>query len=120
MKLGKIMVIDGDVGFLEEIKNFLSGRGCRVIALTSGLGAVEKALSERPDIILVELLPGPRGGLSVGERLKRTAGISGTPVIYLTGYYSVAREHPEVDICFKSQFDPGRLIAEIEELLKGF
>lgn len=117
MKFDRIMIIDDDVQFLEELKNYFASEGCEVVALTSGINAESRALSEMPDVILVELSAGPRGGVKIAERLKNTAGVSRIPVVYLTGYYSVLSEHPDVRICLKRHFNPGRILKELEKML---
>lgn len=114
MKFGRIMIIDDDVEFLRELKDYLSSAGREVVALTSGTNAERRALSERPDVILVELSAGPGGGVKIAERLKNTAGVSRIPVVYLTGYYSVLSENPDVKICLKRHFNPGRILKELE------
>ncbi len=120
MKSGRIMVVDADVLFLDELRFTLAAGGWEVTALTSGMDAVEKALSDRPDVILVELSDGPGGGVRTAEKLKKTPGTAEIPVIYLTEYYSVLSEHPDAKICFKSCLNPRRVVKELMVLLDGF
>ncbi len=111
------MLIDSDSEFREELEHFFVSEGCDVTAITGGSDVVEKALSEKPDVILLELSAGPGGGVSAAERLKNTAGTSNIPVIYLTEYYSVLNEHPDVRICLKRHFNPERVVEEVKKIL---
>lgn len=118
MKLGKIMVIDHDPEFLEELKRFLGAKGCKVVPLENGSRAVGTALEEKPDAILVELSAGPGGGLRTAERLRRACGTSKIPVVYMTAYFSVLSENPDIRICLKRHFNPGRVVRELISLLE--
>ena len=117
MKSGRIMIIDSDVEFLEELEHFFILEGWAVAALTSGHDADRRALSEKPDVILLELSEGPDGGGAAAEKLKDAAGTSGIPVIYLTGYYSVLNENPDERICLKRHFNPERVVEEVKRIL---
>jgi CheY-like chemotaxis protein len=120
VKFGKIMIIDNDVEFLDELKHSLISNGRCVIALQSGERAVEKAVSEKPDLIIIEFSAGPRGGIRIAEKLKSRSETSKIPVVYVTGYYSVLSEYPEERICFKSHFNPWAVVEEIKKIFEDF
>ncbi len=114
------MIVDEDVEFLAEIKHFLVSRGCEVIAMTEGMDAAERALEVMPDAVVVEFGASRGGGIRIAERLRQRAETREIPVIYLTGFYSVLTGHPDLDICFKSHFNPGKIVEDIIRLMEKF
>ena len=52
----KILMVDDDIDFILPIKKFLEDKGYQVIEAGDGRGGVEKACSEKPDLILLDVM----------------------------------------------------------------
>ncbi len=120
MKPGKIMIVDEDVEFLAELKHSLVSMGCEVTAVAEGVDAVERALEIMPDAVVVEFSLSRGGGIRIAEKLSQRAETREIPVIYLTAFYSILTGHPDLNICFKSHFNPGKIVEDIIKHIEGF
>ena len=52
----KILVADDDRGIREVLETFLRNEGCHVKTASDGLDTLEKAKSEKFDIVVVDLM----------------------------------------------------------------
>ena len=80
-----IIVVDDEVVIAIGLKERLAAMGYDVIGLAhSGEEAVEKTMSLRPDLILMDIMiPGNLDGIQVAEKVKAELDI---PVIFLTAF----------------------------------
>ena len=77
-----ILVIDDDEGLQDTIAVMLEQEGFRVVQALDGRGGYEKALTLRPDLLLVDLrLPG-MSGVDICKQLR--SGAIQTPIIVLS------------------------------------
>lgn len=80
-----VLVVEDESIVSKDIQHSLKKLGYNVVgAASTGEKAFELATSERPDIILMDImLKGTINGIETAERVKRELNI---PVIYLTAY----------------------------------
>ncbi len=74
---GKVLIVEDHLDSLEILKLQLHALGYEVAVATSGEEALEKALTEAPDIIIMDLgLPGMSGIEATAKltQLRRSAG----------------------------------------------
>jgi CheY-like chemotaxis protein len=82
----KVLVIDDDNDFVESVVNLLEARGYTVTAASNGKEGVEKAKSNKPDLILLDVMMTTKDeGFNVARELQTLDGVKGTPVIMVTG-----------------------------------
>ena len=80
----KIMIVEDEVITAKAYQLDLEELGFACSVVFSGQEALERATTEKPDIILMDIgLSGEMDGIEVGEQIKSRYGI---PVIYITGY----------------------------------
>ncbi|HEX2024936.1 MAG TPA: response regulator transcription factor [Actinomycetota bacterium] len=80
----RILVVDDHALFTDAILPTLRGMGWDVVdVVRRGDDAIETALREHPDVVMVDLGLPDMGGLAVGTRI--LAELPGTKVIALTG-----------------------------------
>jgi len=60
--------------------------GCRVLTASDGREAVETALAEHPDLILMDLNLPRLDGLAATERIREHCELDATPIIAVTAY----------------------------------
>jgi CheY-like chemotaxis protein len=82
----KILVVDDDVHVVRALKlNLERAMSCEVIPCSEGNEALHLARTERPDIILLDvMMPGMSGG-EVAEALQERLSTCNIPVVFLTG-----------------------------------
>ena len=80
----RVLVAEDDGMIAEAICNRLTDMGCEVVATAdTGAGAVEAALSTRPDVVLMDVrLKGDMDGIRASELINEKMRV---PVVYLTG-----------------------------------
>jgi len=119
----KVLIVDDDKEFLDELKETLVMTGYDVTGISDGLSAVKAARVSKPDVIVLDLRMHAMSGFEVADKLKGAPETSNIPVIAMTGYYTL-KEHAwlmnfcGIRRCLKKPFSPLDVIAEIENVLK--
>lgn len=88
MTKAKVLIADDDPAIQELIRLNLELQGYQVIIASNGVETVRKALSERPDLIILDILMPEMDGYEVMRLLKNSEETSAIPVIVLTAYAS--------------------------------
>ncbi len=91
-KKAKILLVDDDPDFLEATKLVLESEAYEVITALNGDEGLQKAGTERPDLILLDIIMPVTDGFMVAERLKQDPKLSGIPVLMLTSFSERAAE----------------------------
>jgi len=86
----KVLVADDDPAIQELIRLNLEVQGYQVIIASNGVETVRKALSEHPDLIILDILMPEMDGYEVMRLLKNSEETSNIPIIVLTAYASDA------------------------------
>ncbi|MCF7911425.1 MAG: response regulator [Candidatus Cloacimonetes bacterium] len=81
----KLLIVEDEVVIAMRLEVFFKSRGYEVLSyVTTGEEAVTKAISEKPDLILMDInLNGKMNGLDAGEAIIANSYI---PIIFITGY----------------------------------
>jgi len=80
----KILVVDDERDILSLLQHHLNAQGYQVITATTGAQAIAKAISEKPDLITLDLLLPDRHGLDVLRELKERPQTTRIPVVVLS------------------------------------
>ncbi len=106
----------------EEIWDFLSRRlkrrGFDVLIATDGQAAVEKALADRPDLILMDMNLPIMDGWTAAGRIKASPEGAATPIIALTAHAMAGDREKAIaagcDDYHPKPVDFSRLLTQIE------
>jgi DNA-binding response OmpR family regulator len=79
----KILLVDDSATVLLMERSLLS-RTYQVITATDGQEGVERALAEKPDLILMDVMMPRMGGIEAVRQLRSEAGTKDIPVIMVT------------------------------------
>ena len=80
----RILVVDDKTEFSELLQFRLAILNYEVLAAATGTEALNKARSELPDVILLDLLLPDLDGLTLCEILRRLPSTRNTPIIMIT------------------------------------
>ena len=80
----KILIVDDDIDSLKLIGLMLQRHGYEVIAANAGAQAISKALSDRPNLIILDVMMPDMDGYEVCRRLRADNATSGIPIIMFT------------------------------------
>jgi DNA-binding response OmpR family regulator len=84
-----VLVIDDDAGIREALQMALEDRGYRVICAHDGESGINRAVSDRPDLVIVDMMMPRTSGFVVLDRIKQHHRLQ-MPIIMLTG---IASDH---------------------------
>jgi len=82
----KVLVIDDDPEFVEAMTNVLDAKGYEVDSASNGKMGVAKAKSQKPDMILLDVMMSTKAeGFDVARALHKDEKLRDIPVILITG-----------------------------------
>jgi len=116
----KILIVDDEQDTLSVLGKGLTAEGYSIIKADNGGDVLDLAKSERPDLIILDILmPGMDGG-EVARMLKEVPETKDIPIIFLTGMFPKREEEEEGrvvagNIMFDKPYDILKLITAIEK-----
>ena len=124
MRTKKIMIVDDDKDFLEELKETLSLSGHETTTASNGLAALKIACKARPDVILLDLRMEGMDGFGVAKELRCSPETASIPIIAMTAFYTEEEYLRLVNVygvrkCLKKPLNPLDVMAEIEKIAGG-
>ena len=82
--VSKVLIVDDSPTELHNLKPILADAGCVVTTASSGAEAVKKALSERPNVIFMDVVMPDMDGFAATRELANNAATKGIPVVFVT------------------------------------
>ena len=76
-----ILIIEDDDDTREMLRIFLQQSGYRIVDAADGEEAVEKAIRERPDLILMDLHLPKLDGFSAAQRIRQHPDLLNVPIL---------------------------------------
>ncbi len=115
----KVMIVDDDECFLEELGQLLHANGYAVIPLPGPRQVVETAEAAKPDVILLDLKMKGGDGFQIADELRQFTSTVHIPVIAMTGFYTEHEHTCLMNICgirrcITKPFAPAEIIRAIE------
>jgi DNA-binding response OmpR family regulator len=81
----RILIVEDQDSIRRMIEALVQARGYAVTAVASGAKAIDVALTDPPDVVLLDLmLPGQFDGFEVCRRLRAQAATQSVPVVIIT------------------------------------
>jgi len=80
----KILIIDDDVDTLRLVGLMLQRQGYEISASSNGSQGLAKALEERPDLILLDVMMPDMDGYEVARRLRKNPATQTVPILMFT------------------------------------
>jgi DNA-binding response OmpR family regulator len=120
----RVLIVEDDIFLRDLLAQRLNKENLHLIHATDGESAVTLALSEDPDIILLDInLPG-MNGFEALEKIKEDAKASLTPVIFLSNfghqeYIDKGRELGAVDFLVKADNSLDQIVDRIKSVLSS-
>ena len=116
-----ILAVDDDVDILDVLEMSLESDGFSVITASDGLAALEKAKSDLPDLILLDLMMPKMDGFEVIDNLRADSRTRAIPVIMLTARTQINEKLQGLDAgaddYITKPFDLKELTARIRAVL---
>lgn len=83
-----VLVIEDDEVARELMRMALEHRGYAVVEAEDGIEGYEKAVAERPDLIVTDIKMPSADGVHLVRRVRDTPELAETPILVTTGYGS--------------------------------
>lgn len=119
----KILIVEDELAYLKLLNSQLAARGHAVVEAINGKIGLEKAKSENPDLILLDIRLPIMDGMAMLDRLRKEEIGKKTKVIILTNLEpddkiigDVVRDQPSYYFV-KSDVQLNVLLDKIDELL---
>ena len=118
----KILVVEDDIATMQLLGEKLGEQGFLTIMAEDGERALEIALKERPDLILLDILLPKMDGMEMLGKLRKNTWGSNVPVIILTNIddfstINEARGNHVYDYLIKTDWRLGDVLERIKEKL---
>ena len=119
----KILVVDDDQRFLEELTEFLCLSGYDAMAISSAFEALKTMIEVKPDLVLLDLKMPAKSGFQLAGEIRAIPEYSKVPIFAMSAFVQ-EETAPFLSLCginkyIKKPFSPARLVEEIEKIFKG-
>jgi CheY-like chemotaxis protein len=118
-----VLVVDDDPVIQRLLKVNFEMEGYNVVIASDGVEGLERARSERPDIIVLDVMMPKLSGLDVAKALKSDPETSSIPVLLLSAKAQEADlragDQTGADGYLTKPFDPLHLLQRVEDLIAG-
>jgi len=99
MSRGRILVVDDNEEFLEEITDTLNCSGFEVSTVSNGEAALRFVQKVSPELILLDIKMRGLSGFQVADRLSKNPVTSEIPIIAITGVFTREGDDKLMKIC---------------------
>ena len=121
MSIKRILVVDDEEGIITVVKMYLEHHHYEVITASDGQEGLDKAKSDRPDLIILDLMLPRINGYKVCGLLKKDARYAKIPIILFTAKAQEKDikmgEEVGADAYLIKPFEPNVLLSKVKELL---
>jgi DNA-binding response OmpR family regulator len=118
----KVLLIDDEEEMVEMVAVSLLKAGYEVLSAFTSSEGMAKAVSEKPDVILLDVMMPEIDGFEVCNKLKGKEETKNIPVIFFTAMGTPDLEEKCLQAgacsCVVKPFDPEELIEKIKAALK--
>ncbi len=120
-----VLIIEDDPLMARMYQKIFSFEGYQVVSAADGVEGLEKAQSQTPTIILLDIMMPKMNGLEVLEKLKKSDLTKHIPVIMLTNLAGTqdaetALSKGAVKYIVKSEHDPKQVENMVKEIIAGY
>ena len=117
----RILVVEDQADNLQILRDLLSNAGYEMIEAQDGEAGVRIAVSERPDLILMDIQLPLLDGYEATRRIRADPALGATPIIVITSYALSGDETKAhaagCDGYVSKPYSPRLLLAKIREYL---
>lgn len=118
----RILIVDDEPDLVETLSFRLEASGYEVIKADDGQKGLDKARSEKPDLIILDLMLPKLDGYKVCRMLKFDEAYKDIPIILFTARAQEQDKKMGQDVgadgYITKPFEPQALLAKIQELIK--
>ena len=119
----KVLIVDDDETLSAVFETALQKSGLETVFALNGKSGIDKAKSEKPDLILLDQVLPDISGNEVLKTLKMDTQTQSIPVLILSNFsqeelVKEAINNGAMDYIFKYQVEPQDLVSKVKQALK--
>ena len=122
MSKQQILVVDDDKTIVKIVRGYLEQAGYSVLGAYSGQSALDTLRSERPDLLILDLMLPDTDGWDVTRQIRSEDRIAETPIIMLTARVDdtdkIVGLEMGADDYITKPFNPREVVARVRALLR--
>ena len=119
MSAVKIMVVDDEPAIRELIVAVLEDEGYEAIGAGSGSRALELMPTERPDLVLMDIMMPEMDGREALRRMRDRPDLARIPVVMMSAAFAPDRIGQQVSGFLAKPFDLDYLLVTVAQILTG-
>jgi two-component system alkaline phosphatase synthesis response regulator PhoP len=116
------LLVDDEEDILDLLRYNLEREGIEVVTANNGRDALKLARSERPDLVVLDIMMPGMDGVEVCNELRRTPGLEDTLIAFLTArtedYSHIAGYEAGADDYINKPVRPKVFVNKVQALLK--
>jgi CheY-like chemotaxis protein len=117
-----VLVVEDDPALNFSLTAKLKKEGFETISADNGIDGLEKALHNKPDLIVLDILMAKMDGFAMMERLRQDAWGKDVPVIIVTNlieehFHDKAKQYNIASVLVKTNNDLNSIMGKIKEAL---
>jgi len=117
-----ILVVDDDKTIVKIVRGYLEQAGFSVLGAYSGNSALETLRSERPDLLILDLMLPDQDGWDITRTIRAESRLATTPIIMLTARVEdtdkIIGLELGADDYITKPFNPREVVARVRALLR--
>lgn len=118
----KILIIEDDLVLKNALEEFLTSEGFDVSFAIDGQAGVEKVISDKPDLVLLDIVLPKKDGYEVLQEVKENKETSHIPIVLLTNLGGVADVEKALELgattyLIKADYKLDEVTQKIKEIL---
>lgn len=112
-----ILVVDDEFDLVGTLRAILEGEGYRADGCSNGRAALERLKTDKPDMLLMDVMLPFVSGLEVLKVMKATPGLDGIPVVLMSSVQPGVRQKDYPwDAFLRKPFGLQELVRVVREL----
>jgi CheY-like chemotaxis protein len=127
----KILIIDDERSVLTYLETLLQDNGYETVCAENGKTGFEKALSEKPDLVCLDITMPEESGIRFYRNLKDDSELASTPVVIVTAvtgdggdpepfkkFISTRKQVPAPEAFFSKPIDREEFLGAVARILQ--
>ncbi|HOV32861.1 MAG TPA: response regulator [Candidatus Hydrogenedens sp.] len=118
----KVLVVDDEPDVVELLERTLKSEGFNVISAYDGIAALDLVSTEKPDLVLLDLMMPMMSGYEVCEQIKSNPQTQSIPIICVTSAHTPDARARSLQLgasdVITKPFYPSELIARIKRYIQ--
>ena len=118
--MAKILIIEDEEIMYSLLEKKLKQEGYEVNVAKNGEEGLEKMKTNRPDLVLLDIIMPKKGGFEVMEEMRKEEDLKDLPVVVISNSgqpveLDKAKELGAKDWLIKTEFDPQEVIEKVKK-----